>query len=238
MYNLSTDKKLLIKLLLIQLGFISFILGLFLFSTAINKKEMAKQITYQVQSQIKSAPSREIPEALAAAQKENFNATGYFDEYGNRVFTLPPSLNPSYFSKRGVWETITNGLIEIKVYFDGGQKNLAGILKFVYPRFSFVPYALGFWVFCILVSVFLFRHYRKIWLSSLETEEAQKQNALISQIVGQVNHDLKSPIQTLFAVVDDSENLADRDKNSIFSAIERIRGITGDLKSFLKSNPL
>lgn len=235
MYSQAADKKLLIRLLVIQLGFISFILGLFLFSTAINKKEMAKQITYQVQSQLKSAPSREIPEALAAAQMENFNATGYFDEYGNRVFTLPASLNPSYFSKRRVWETITNGLIEIKVYFDDEQKNLAGTLKFVYPRFSFVPYALSFWVLCVLGSIFLFRHYRKVWLSSLETEEAKKQNALISQIVGQVNHDLKSPIQTLFAVVDDSKNLSNRDKNSIYSAIERIQGITGDLKSFVKS---
>ncbi|USN48032.1 MAG: HAMP domain-containing histidine kinase [Pseudobdellovibrionaceae bacterium] len=235
MNSQAADKNLLTRLLLIQLGFISFILGLFLFSTAINKQEMAKQITYQVQSQLKSAPSREVPEALAAAQIENFNATGYFDENGHRVFTLPASLNPSYFSKRGIWETLTNGLIEIKVYFDDEQKNVAGTLKFVYPRFSFVPYALIFWILCVFGSVILFRHYRKVWLSSLETEDAKKQNALVSQIIGQVNHDLKSPIQTLFAVVDDSENLSERDKNSIYSAIERIQGITGDLKSLVKS---
>ncbi|MCB0368767.1 MAG: HAMP domain-containing histidine kinase [Bdellovibrionales bacterium] len=234
--NHTTDKKLLIKLLLIQTGFISFILGLFLFSTAINKEEMAKQITYQIQSQLKNAPSREIPEALSAAQMENFSATGYFDEFGHRVFTLPSSLNPSYFSKRNLWDVITKGLIEIKVYFDNEQKNLAGTLRFVYPRFSFIPYALGFWIFSILASILLFRHYKKIWRSSLENEEAKKQNALISQIVNQVNHDLKSPIQTLFAVVDDSKDLTDRDKNSIYSAIERIKGITGDLKSFLKDN--
>ncbi|MEZ4742897.1 MAG: HAMP domain-containing sensor histidine kinase [Bdellovibrionota bacterium] len=232
----SLEKNLLFKLLFIQFGFISFILGLFLFSTAINKKEMAEQITYQVQSQIKSAPSREIPEALAAAQSKNFNATGYFDEYGNRVFTLPASLNPSYFSNRNWKDKILEGLIEVDIYFDDQQENKAGTLKFVYPRFSFIPQAIIFWLLSILISIFLFKHYRKVWLASMEKERIEEQNSMISRIVDQVSHDLKSPIQTLFAVVDDTDDLCTEDKSSIYSAIDRIKGITADLAGFLHSN--
>ena len=235
MNNQSANKKLLVKLLMVQIGFISFILGLFSFSMAMNKREMAQQITYQVQSQLKSAPSREIPETLLIAQTKNFSAVGYFDEYGNKIFSFPTSTDLSSFSKRSLYEKVLSAIIETNIYFDGKKKNIAGRLRFIYPRFSFIPYALGFWMISVLISIFLFRHYKKIWLLSLDRDETQKRNALISKIVNQVNHDLRSPIQTLFAVVDDSQELLGQDKKSIYSAIDRIQGITGDLKKFLKS---
>ena len=234
--NKATEKKFLFIFIVIQSLFISFIFGLFTFSTYLNKKEIAKQISFQLESKLKNGPSRNTLETLSIAQIEHFNAVGYFNELNKTRFTFPVSKKSSYFSNRSFLDRILNGSIAIKIFFDEDKENLAGTIKYIYPRFSLAPFAFLFWFLGLVGSIFLFKHYKKIWLSSLEKEEVQERNRLISKIVEQVRHDLKSPIQTLFAVVDDADNISDRDKNSIHSAIDRIKGITGDLKDYLKGH--
>ena len=223
-----TENRLLFIFLLIQSLFVSFIFGMFMFSTYMNKKGMATQIAYQLESNLKSGPNRSTMEALSIAQSKHFKVIGYFDKEYKSFFTFPASKNRSYFAERSLLDRFLNGSIEIPLFFDEQKENLVGTLKYIYPRFAFIPFALLFWLLSLAGSIFLFRKFKKVWLSSLK-------NTFISKIVNQVSHDLKSPLQTLFVVVDkDSDKIPSGDKQAIHSAIDRIRGIIADLRNYLK----
>lgn len=226
-----TEKKILKRFILIQMAFVLLVVALFVFANRVNKVNMARHVSEQIQSHLKSSPSREIPEALSSAQENSFEAIGYFDERDNRVFTFPASLSPSYFSNRGLLDFLFNGSTEIDIFYDIDEQKKAGTLRYTFSRFSYVGYALIFWLLCLFSTFFLFRHYKRIWLELIEASESHKRSLAVGKIIEQVDHDLKSPIQTLFSVVDDSDQMPTADKNSIYSAIDRIKGITGDLRS-------
>ena len=227
MKNKAIDKNIILILLSIQAGFILFIFGLFTFSTYLNKKEMAEGITSQVESHLKSGPSRDTIEALSAAQIQSFSIIGYFDKRNQNVFTFPTSIKSSYFSKRSFLDKILNGAIEVEIFFDAEKETLAGTIHYIYPRFALIPFAFLFWLVTLFISSILLKHYRKVWLSS-------QKNVIISKVVNQFHHDLRSPIQTLIAIVDSFEDMPTQYKKPLCSSIDRIKGITKDLKVYLK----
>ena len=220
------EKKLLFILLFIQALFASFIFGMFLSSTYLEKRGMATQIASQLEGQLKSGSSRATYEVLSGAQSKYFNVIGYFDREGVNNLIFPAFKKRTYFSQRGLLDRIFNGSIEIPFFFDKHKKHLAGSLKFTYPRFAFMHLAFLAWLLILAGSIFFFRHYNGI----------KERNDLISKIVDQVNHDLNSPIEILFATVDNSRQTPDQKKQSIYSAIDRIKGITRDLKNYLEKD--
>ena len=234
----AVEKRFLLIFLLIQGIFAVLLFGLFILYTYLSEKRMATQITYQVESHIKNAPSRTNLEALSIAQSEHFNVIGYFNRENKNLFIFPASEKSSYFSQRSLLDRFLNGSIEVPIFFDEHKEYLVGTLKYIYSRFTFIPYVFLVWFLAFIGSIFLFRSYKKVWFSSVERDEMKERNVLISKIVGQVNHDLKSPLQTLYAVVDDDSDKipSPMNRQSIHSAIDRIRGIMSDLKNYLKKN--
>ena len=234
------QKRLLFNLILIHGFFIFLILGVFIFSAHLSRKGIATQITYQMETNLKTNLGHQylnLSPLSHAIQNEHFNVVGYFDKENKNTFIFPSSKKKSYFSQRSILDRIFNGSIKVPIFFDEQKENLAGTLKYIYPHFTFITFVL--FLFCLLVltgSSFLIRYSTRRWISSLEGNQIKERGELISEVADKIRHDLKSPLQTLSGVLDNSDKISSRDKDCIHSAIDGIKNIRGNLRSHIKKD--
>lgn len=213
-------------------------MGLFIITTIVGlyyvysiKKENAFHVTKVVEGMLKSHQYREAIYSLSNAKLGSFEAIGYYDFEGNRVFVLPPSLGPDYFKEdRGVLSKLTTTNIAVDIFFDEHQKQRAGTITYTYAHASAIKAIL---VFCFIGIMFLLPvlyKYKTLIKKSFERDLLEEKNKGIKETVSQVWHDLNQPMQLLYALADNRNEIVQDEREKIKSACDDMRSILDDLK--------
>jgi len=213
-------------------------LGLFVITSILGlyyvysiKRESAFNVTKVVEGMLKSHQYREAIYSLSNAKLGSFEAIGYYDFEGNRVFVLPPSLGPDYFKEnRGILSKLTTTNISVDIFFDENQKQRAGTITYAYAHASAVKAIL---IFCVIGIMFLLPvlyKYKTLIKNSFEHDLLKEKNKGIKETVSQVWHDLNQPMQLLYALAENKNSMVHDEREKIKSACDDMRSILDDLK--------
>lgn len=213
-------------------------LGLFIITSILGlyyvysiKRESAFNVTKVVEGMLKSHQYREAVYSLSNAKLGSFKAIGYYDFEGNRVFVLPPSLEPDYFKEdRGILSKLTTTNISVGIFFDENQKQRAGTITYAYTHASAAKAVLIFCVIGIIFLLLVLYKYKTLIKKSFERDLLEEKNKGIKETVSQVWHDLNQPMQLLYALAENRNNVVHDERQKIKSACDDMTSILDDLK--------
>ena len=216
---------------LIFLGILCISLG----SSYLVKKHLAVQVTQMVEGQVKNGEYKEALFMLSSAKQQSFVAIGYFDRDGNRIFTLPANLKPTFFSDRSLFDQLIHATVSVDVLNEPAGRPFGKII-YVFDGLSILPIGILFWVFATLISKpFLARH-KKLVIESFEKQAVAKRSEISAEIAAQVKHDVNSPMQALCALAEVSTGLTDFERTCLSDATNRIEQIVADLSKIGSTN--
>ncbi|HAZ13184.1 MAG: hypothetical protein A2X86_15985 [Bdellovibrionales bacterium GWA2_49_15] len=219
--------------------------GLLLLITAVSvlsyvyatKRESAFHVSKVVEGMLKAHQYREAIYALSNAKLGSFDAIGYYDFEGNRVFVLPPSVGPDYFKEKGKGlHRLFTTTIPVDIDFDEEGQNRAGKIFYAYHNTNAVSSIFLVWVIGLLCLLPVFYKYKTLIKSGIERDILDEKNRGIKETVRQVWHDLNQPMQFLLALGESGKNIGDFERDKIKSACDDMRSILDDLKE--KKNKL
>lgn len=126
------------------------------FSNFIMKEQAAKQATSLIRRTVERGDYRETVYTLNDAKLDYFDAVVYYNELGNRLFSLPAQLDPEFAGRRGFLPQLLYSRLEIDLFFGATGEHKTGSVLFIFGRFSHVPYAILIWIFSYLAQFRLF----------------------------------------------------------------------------------
>ena len=195
------------------------------------KRESAFHISKVVEGMLKSHQYREVIYSLSNAKSESFDAIGYYDFEGNRVFILPPSLGPDYFKEeKSLFSKLTIANITVDIFFDDKGENRAGTIFYAFNHSNVIGSILLVWIIGILFLFPIFYKYKTLIKSGIERDILEEKNRGIKETVRQVWHDLNQPMQLLYALAENGREMGDYEREKIKSACDDMQSILDDLK--------
>lgn len=222
-------KQLEIKILVIYCAGFLVIVTLSLVSNFIMKNESAKQATSMIKRTV-ARDFREVVYTLNDAELDYFKSVIYFNQDGERLFSLPATLDLQTIQQRNFWNRLVDAQIETNLYFDPQEKNKIGSVVYVFNRFSHVPWAIAIWLFFLLGTIPLMRDSRHRLTKNFERDVKLREESTRADLAQRVRHDIRSPLGALQIATQDLSFLPERQSAIIKKATERIKEIVSELE--------
>ncbi len=222
-------KKLERRLLTIYSVGLLMMFGLSLVSNFLMKDQAARQATSMIQRTV-AIDFRETVMTLNDAELDYFKAVIYFNQQGQRLFSLPANLDPEIFQKPTLFETMVNARIEKILYFDHDQTKKVGSVLFIFNRFSHVHWAFLIWLSFLLATLPLIRYSRNWITENYKKDVLFREESTRAALAQRVRHDIRSPLGALKVATRDLQNMTDRQKKIIKRATTRIDEIVSELE--------
>jgi len=186
-------------------GFLLFLacLGLSVIWQKSIKEELAEQATKLLGRSISTLAMRETIAAINGIQPNSFHSITYFGPNGEKVITLPPTIEKGYKSKN-LWNDLVYADIAGDLYWDGSNReHIMGSIHFIYNRFGLAPYAIVIWFFIALwLWYFLSRSQIKIQ-KNMDIEFETQQALFLASLTKKIKHDIRSPLSVLEALFEE-----------------------------------
>jgi signal transduction histidine kinase len=205
------------------------LLMLSLISNYILKNEAAIQATSMIKRTV-ARDFREVVYTLNEAELNYFSAVIYFNQDGERLFSLPAALDLQTINQPSLWSRLANSRIETNLYFDPEKKNKIGSVVYVFNRFSHMPWAFAIWLLFILGTIPVIRESRQRLTKNYVRDVKLREESIRADLAQRVRHDIRSPLGALKIATQDLSPLSDRQAAIIRKATERIHEIASELE--------
>jgi signal transduction histidine kinase len=201
-----------------------------LFSSFILKEQVARQATSLIKRTVQRGDYRETIYTLNDAKLDYFNAVVYYNEDGNRLFSLPADLDPEFVVQKNISSRLFYSWLSIDLFFDRDEKHEIGSVLFIFWRFSHVPYALLIWLFFVVGTIPLVRNSRQRVIEDYKKHVLLSEEVTRAELARRVRHDIRSPLGALQIGIHDLSALNPKQQTLIRRATERISEIVSELE--------
>lgn len=205
------------------------ILGLATVANYLMKYQEARQTS----SLIHRAAARDPREALYTldeAELNFFNGIVYFDQDGEKIFSVPADLDPDLAAKPSFAQNLIYSRIKIDLFFDPTEKVRVGSVLFLFNRFSYGLWAFLIWGSFLLGTIPLIRLSRIRLTENYKRDVALREESTRAELARRVRHDIGSPLGALLIATEDLLNLDDQKRSMIKTGLQRIQEIVSELE--------
>lgn len=200
-----------------------------LISNFLMKYQAARQATSMIQRTM-SRDFRETVMTVNDVELDYFNAVIYFNQSGQRVFSLPANLDPEVFQHPSFLENLLNARIEQNLYFDQERTKKVGSVVYIFNRFSHAYWAVLIWISFLFATLPLIRYSRRWITENYKKDLVMREEFTRATLAKRVRHDIRSPLGALKVATRDLDNMTNRQKQIIKRATTRIDEIVSELE--------
>lgn len=222
-------RRFLLKIVALQLLTLMLISAASIVSNYVIKREAAYQLTSLIEGQLKQGDFREALFLFSKARTSIFDAIGYFGKDGNRIFSLPASIEPSHMDSDSFRGTLLKRALKVDVYVDEARKNKVGTMIYTFGILEFLPFAVAIWIASLLLLIPFTRRYQSLLIAEFEKESEVTRAQAIREVATQVAHDIRSPLSALTVLQNSLTELPSDKRELLVNSARRIQAIADDL---------
>ncbi|MBL6991008.1 MAG: hypothetical protein ISR65_14580 [Bacteriovoracaceae bacterium] len=174
----------------------------------------------------------DIREAINGVKRlgsSSFERIYFVDNNQKTIFKLPTGTEFIDKNTSNPFNFVLFATIHKPVYLSSKLKTTVGNIYFVYYRFEFIIYAILLWSMSIIASIIFIKKSKERLESEYRYGLKVKRDSILSEIAGQVAHDIRSPLAALDMVMKDIGKIPETKRLMIRSASTRIHDIANNL---------
>ncbi len=217
------------KIILFDVMIFLGVIGLSIILTAHFKQRLAVQLSEAFRAPIIAGDNRQIMLDMSRPVFNDFAGFSWEPADAQNGFSVPQDITDL--------KCVFYSSVLVKLFFDETRQIRLGELRFYYPRWTGVSYALGLWFLLTVISViFGYRERQRLLREyALAVDLQIKESRAL--IAAQVAHDIRSPLVALDSALKHTDQLPEKQRVIVRHAVNSIRDIANSLLEKNRQQP-